>query len=131
MLKATFKKHTLIFKNPSGTSRGILRTKDTWFLILKDDTKFGIGECGMFKGLSVDDRPDYEEKLQWLCNNINLSEQVLYEYLIEFPSIQFGLEMAIKSLQSHDPFLLFPSEFTKGKKAISINGLIWMVIKLL
>ena len=126
MLKATFKKHTLIFKNPSGTSRGILQTKDTWFLILKHDNKFGIGECGMFKGLSVDDRPDYEEKLQWLCNNINLGKQVLYETLIAFPSIQFGLEMAFKSLQSHDPFLLFPSEFTNGKNSISINGLIWM-----
>jgi o-succinylbenzoate synthase len=45
---------------------------------------------------------------------------------MEFPSIQFGVEMAFESLASSNPFLLFPSEFTEGKKTISINGLIWM-----
>jgi O-succinylbenzoate synthase len=34
--------------------------------------------------------------------------------------------MAIKSLQSNDPFTLFPSMFTEGQDAISINGLVWM-----
>ena len=34
--------------------------------------------------------------------------------------------MAFLSLQSKNPFELFPSLFTKGKAAISINGLIWM-----
>jgi hypothetical protein len=29
--------------------------------------KKGIGECGILRGLSIDDRPDYEEKLQWTC----------------------------------------------------------------
>ena len=46
--------------------------------------------------------------------------------LVEFPSIQFGVEMALLSLQSQDPFQLFPSAFTKGEKGIPINGLIWM-----
>jgi O-succinylbenzoate synthase len=34
--------------------------------------------------------------------------------------------MAFRSLASETPFLLFPSDFTSGKKSISINGLIWM-----
>jgi O-succinylbenzoate synthase len=76
--------------------------------------------------LSVDDRPDYEEKLQWTCQNIHLGEQQLWEELIEFPSIQFGIEMAFLSLKSDNPFVLFPSDFTNFKKSISINGLIWM-----
>ena len=80
----------------------------------------------MFKGLSVDDRPDYEEKLQWICDNINLELDILLDELIEFPSIQFGLEMALKSLEAKNQFELFPSEFTKGEKSIPINGLIWM-----
>lgn len=125
-MKATYKKYILNFKNPSGTSRGVLNTKETWFLILEQDGKKGIGECGILRGLSADDRPDYEEKLNWTCQNIHLGKDKLWEQLIEFPSIQFGVEMAFQSLASSNPFLLFPSEFTEGKKNILINGLIWM-----
>ena len=125
-MKATYRKYNLEFKRPSGTSRGILLTKETWFLILENNTKRGIGECGLFRGLSCDDRPDYEDKLQWLCNNIDKDQEYLMDALIEFPSIQFGLEMAYKSLNSDLPFELFPSKFTKGEDSISINGLIWM-----
>ena len=88
--------------------------------------KKGIGECGILRGLSADDRTDYEEKLQWTCENIQLGENQLWEALIEFPSIQFGVEMAFQSLKSETPFLLFPSDFTTGKKSIAINGLVWM-----
>ena len=45
---------------------------------------------------------------------------------MEFPSIQFGIEMAFKSLENENEFELFPSAFTKGEEAIAINGLIWM-----
>ena len=126
MISATFHKYILNFKNPSGTSRGVLTTKETWFLHLYEYGKKGVGECGVFRGLSVDDRPDYEDKLQWVCDNINLGLVVLISELIEFPSIQFGLEMAFKSLAAKDLFTLFLSDFTQGKDAISINGLIWM-----
>ncbi|MFI1743846.1 o-succinylbenzoate synthase [Thalassobellus sediminis] len=126
MIKAFYKKHILNFKQASGTSRGILKTKETWFLILESKEKQGVGECGLFRGLSVDDRIDYEEKLKWTCQNINLALEVLLDELIEFPSIQFGLEMAFKSLESQNKFELFPSKFTKSQDSISINGLIWM-----
>ena len=126
MKTATYQKHVLRFKQPSGTSRGVLKTKETWFLTIKDNGKQGIGECGMFKGLSVDDKPDFEDKLQWLCKNIHVSPTILLHELIEYPSIQFGLEMALQSLENETPFELFPSKFTKGEQPISINGLIWM-----
>ena len=125
-MKATFQKHILHFKRPSGTSRGILTEKETWFIILEKDGKKGIGECGLLRTLSIDDRPDYEEKLRWTCDNIQLGKDLLWEALIEFPSIQFGVEMAFQSLVSETPFLLFPSDFTKGEKSIPINGLVWM-----
>ena len=125
-MKATYKRHILQFKQASGTSRGILTEKETWFLILEQNDKKGIGECGLLRGLSIDDRTDYEEKLQWTCDNIHLGEQALWEALIEFPSIQFGIEMAFQSLASTTPFLLFPSDFTNGQKSIPINGLVWM-----
>ena len=125
-MQATYQKYILNFKRPSGTSRGILKTKETWFIILNDNEKQGIGECGILRTLSVDDRPDYEEKLKWACQNIHLGVVVLLKELYEFPSIQFGLEQAFLSLQSHTMFDLFPSEFTKGNQAIPINGLVWM-----
>ena len=127
-LQASFQKHTLEFKQPSGTSRGVLRIKESWFIVIKNQKtwQWGIGECGLLKGLSADDRPDYEDKLQEVCNNISQLNYWLEEGLKEFPSIQFGLEMAWKSYQAKDKFNLFPSEFTEGKKSIPINGLIWM-----
>lgn len=125
-MKASYRKYILDFKRPSGTSRGVMTQKETWFVVLEDNGRRGIGECGLLRGLSVDDRPDYEEKLAWTCSNIHLGEKGLWEALIEFPSIQFGIETAFRSLQSETPFLLFPSAFTKGTENIPINGLVWM-----
>ncbi len=125
-MKASYQKYLLDFKQPSGTSRGVMTHKETWFIVIENDHKKGIGECGILRGLSCDDRPDYEEKLAWTCANIYLGVDSLWEALIEFPSIQFGVEMAFQSLASENPFLLFPSAFTNGQKSIPINGLIWM-----
>jgi o-succinylbenzoate synthase len=128
LIKATYKKHILNFKNPSGTSRGVLRTKETWLIILVDtDTNAnGIGETGLFRGLSIDDVGNYEEKLKWVCGNIVLGLPYLLKLLYVFPSIQFGLEQAFLSLKSDNKYKLFPSEFTEGKETIAINGLVWM-----
>lgn len=116
----------LEFKRPSGTSRGVMTEKETWFIVLEKDGKKGIGECGILRGLSADDRDDYEEKLNWTCQNIHLGETALWEALLEFPSIQFGVEMAFLSLKSENPYLLFPSNFTNTTQSITINGLVWM-----
>jgi len=126
MITADYKKYLLEFKQPAGTSRGILRTKETWFIVLRENSKIGIGECGLLRGLSVDDRADYESKLQWVCDNITLGEEQLYKSLTQFPSIQFGVEMAFGSLQADEPFEVFPSAFTEARAPIAINGLIWM-----
>jgi o-succinylbenzoate synthase len=125
-MTATFHKYILNFKQPSGTSRGVLKSKETWFIVLDLEGKRGIGECGLLRGLSVDDRSDYEEQLKWTCEHIHFGLDILYAENTEFPSIQFGLEMAFKSLDSQEPFELFPSAFTQGKATIHINGLIWM-----
>ena len=39
--------YTLIFKSPGGTSRGILKTKDTWILKLEENGR--IGKVGRTK----------------------------------------------------------------------------------
>lgn len=107
-MQATYHKYILNFKRPSGTSRGILKTKETWFIIINDNGKRGVGECGILRTLSIDDRPDYEEKLKWTCQNIQLGLDILLKELFEFPSIQFGLEQVFLSLESKNKFELFP-----------------------
>lgn len=125
-MKADCFKYVLNFKNPSGTSRGVLTEKETWFLLLEEKGKKGIGECGILRSLSIDDRPDYEEKLQWTCQKIDLGFEKLWLELREFPSIQMGLETAFLSLKNDNPMMIFPSDFTKGINRININGLVWM-----
>ena len=125
-MKLSFSKYVLNFKVPGGTSRGVLHQKETYFLRLEDGDKFGIGECGLFRGLSYDDRPDFEARLAWLSQNIGRDPEHLKSELLEYPSILFGLEQALLSLGSKDPFELFPSAFTRGQDSIPINGLIWM-----
>ena len=126
LIKANYHKYILNFKRPSGTSRGVLKTKETWFIILEREGKKGVGECGILRTLSIDDRPDYEDKLKWVCLNINSGLASLLKNTKEFPSIQFGLEQAFLSLESKRPFELFPSKFTKSLGSININGLVWM-----
>jgi len=127
MIQATYQKYILNFKRPSGTSRGILKTKETWFLMLNREGKWGVGECGILRGLSFDDKPEYEGKLRWLCQNINLDKSILMHELREFPSLQMGFETAWFSLNSPThPYELYPSPFTQSEAPIEINGLIWM-----
>ncbi|WP_114819079.1 o-succinylbenzoate synthase [Chryseobacterium sp. KLBC 52] len=124
-MEATYLQYLLQFKRPSGTSRGVLLDKETFILTISEEGRNGVGECAVFRGLSFDDRPDYEEKLKWLCENINQDADFLKDELKEFPSIWFGYEQAIQNLKYGDS-LYFPGEFTEGKSAITINGLIWM-----
>ena len=125
-MTANYQQYFLNFKRPSGTSRGIMTTKETWFVKIEDNGKMGIGECAILRGLSCDDRPNYEDKIKWVCDNIGIGSKVLLKALTEWPSIRFGVEMAFRSIQSQSPYQLFPSEFTDGNDAISINGLVWM-----
>ncbi|WBV58323.1 o-succinylbenzoate synthase [Chryseobacterium daecheongense] len=122
---AKYFRYLLKFKRPSGTSRGVLHEKETFILEISENDRKGVGECAVFRGLSFDDRPDYEEKLKWLCENIRQTPEFLREELIEFPSIWIGYEQAILNLKNGG-HLYFPSQFTQGQVPITINGLIWM-----
>ena len=126
MLEATYRTYKLRFRRPAGTARAVLHEKPTWFIILRHGGKRGIGECGLFPGLSVDDRQGFEEKLRWTCENIQLGPDRLAGALLDFPAIRFGVEMAFKSMAAEREMELFPSSFTRGRAAIPINGLVWM-----
>ena len=128
-MRAEYCRHDFIFKQPGGTSRGVLHQKESFFIRLIDDSgRVGIGECGIFRGLSIDDRPEYEQKIQEVCTQVkeNKNAVSLLNKLINWPSIRFGLETALTSLKNSHSFKLFDSDFSKSRRGIDINGLIWM-----
>lgn len=124
-MKLSWQPYTLDFKKPSGTSRGMLRQKTSYFLCLEEGDRVGLGECGLLKGLSVDDRPDYEDQLVALQQQVAATGLPALEELKEWPSLRMGLEMAQLDMAAQD-HVLFPSEFTDGLERQPINGLIWM-----
>ena len=116
--------HRLQFKEPGGTSRGVLHHKDSWFIIEKDGNELnGVGECSLISGLSID-KPESVTSL--LRQNAYSSQK---NQLPDSPAVQFGLEIFEKSRRSTDPFTLFDSKFSNGSSGIPINGLIWMGTK--
>ncbi len=124
-MKLDFKKYILNFRRPSGTSRGVLRQKETYFIEIIDGNRRGVGECGLFRGLSYDDVPGFEAQLKTVCNALEKGEDTK-TLCTNFPSIQMGVEMALLSFNSPTPFQLFDSAFSRGQQPISINGLVWM-----
>lgn len=121
--KARYFRYTLHFREPAGTSRGVLREKDTWFLLLSRGNVSALGECAMFRGLSCDDVPGYEGKLDEVCRAINRGEAVDPASLADYPSIRFGLECAQGTLLAREEGKEFlASDFTAGLAAIPVNG---------
>lgn len=129
-MKASFKKHTFYFKRPSGTSRGVLTEKHSWFIELFEENNpsiKGSGECSIIPGLSPDfvDFESYETKLNEVCLNLEKYTSN-FDLLNEFPSILFGLETALLDLQNYGKQIIFNNSFSSGERRIPINGLIWM-----
>jgi o-succinylbenzoate synthase len=129
MYNASFYPYQLKFKEPGGTSRGVLTTKMSYIIHIWEDENsevIGVGECSVLPGLSPDDRPDLEEKLQWCCRHINHLSEVFHHELKEWPAIRFALEMAFLDLKNGGRQVYFESDFIKSRLSIPINGLIWM-----
>lgn len=125
-MRLQFAPYVLKFNEPSGTSRGILTEKITCILRIFDENDpehYGIGEAAIFPGLSpeADDRFFY--KLMELQANIRLG---LKTDLERFPSLQFGLEQAIRDFSGGCEGVYFESPFVHGENSIEINGLVWM-----
>ncbi|NOZ03257.1 MAG: o-succinylbenzoate synthase [FCB group bacterium] len=130
-MQATWQPYVLRFKRPSGTSRGILTERKTWFLKLTEignpnPERTGIGECAPLPGLSIDDRPNFESRIADVCREIDNYLSDLKASLRDYPSIRFGLETALRDLENEGKRLLFPSPFVDSGRPIPINGLIWM-----
>ncbi len=125
-MRLAYAYHVLNFKEPSGTSRGILFEKPTFFIKIWDESNpdiFGIGEAAVFPGLSPEANESFGSKMLETLANVALG---LPTDLSGYSSIQFGLEQAILDFSNGGHRLYFPSVFTCGESCITINGLIWM-----
>lgn len=141
--------YQLNFKQPAGTSRGVLTTRKVWYVRLSDPNdagnytannlldelrqlsncptrKAGWGECAPLPGLSCDDVPEYETVLLQACQQMEASGELPEAMLCNFPSIRFGLETALQNFQAGGGWKLWDSPFARGEAGITTNGLIWM-----
>ena len=132
-LKVTLSNRILHFKQPAGTSRGVYTTRKIWLVRLSDGVHEGVGECAPLPDLSCDALPDdkYEALLNKWCEDFCQSGEIDYDALRPYPSMLFGLETALLSLQSscrspQTPHLLLDTPFSRGEVGIPINGLVWM-----
>ncbi len=134
-----YQPYLLHFNFAAGTSRGVLTEKKSWFLKVSDHEQpdvIGYGECGPLAGLSRDDTPDFEAKLTEICQLFNSLEldvfpfnlPIILEQVIppQFPSIRFGVEMALLDFMHGGIKEPFPNTFSQKNQGIPINGLVWM-----
>jgi len=133
-------RHNLQFSFEAGTSRGVLKEKPTWFVVVRglgyDHSFQGIGEASPLKGLSEDYSENYEEELLALLKkleDLEIPERrgeidvFLDEHIpSNKPSMRFGIESAFYSMLENRQGKLFPGPFCDGKYRIPINGLVWM-----
>lgn len=136
-LQLSYTSHILDFKFDARTSRGAISQHKVFYVRvvnMADPTVYGIGECAPLAGLSIDHRPDLEEKIKEVVRLVNV-EQVKLEQgaplpeelrLEEWPALYFALETALLDLQQGGRRMLFNNAFSRGEAGIPINGLIWM-----
>lgn len=125
-MRLQFCPYMLKFREPGGTSRGVLTEKITCIMRLYDEadpSRYGVGEAAIFPGLSpeADDRFFY--KLMELQANVRLG---LKTDLSRFPSLQCGFEQCIRDFTGGCHGIYYESPFVFGESQIEINGLVWM-----
>jgi len=129
MLRARWIERTLTPRFALGTSKGTIEARTVWYLIAWDSERpevRGIGEAALFPGHSREFPADVRVKLIELCERGDDWEQRLRSDLVDVPSVRFAVEQCLKDLEAGGSKMLFPSDFTLGRKAIPINGLVWM-----
>lgn len=132
-------KRSLKFRFEAGTSRGILNTRDVFWISAVDQNNpnsLGWGEAAPLVKLSIDDRPDFESVLERLLAQLSqmawaedeevLLIQVSQRIPADLPSIRFGVETALLDRLYGGQKRIFDTPFASGDRAIPINGLIWM-----
>lgn len=130
---------TLNFRFEAGTSRGIMRTHQIWWIAMYDPNspqRVGWGEAAPLPKLSVDHGSDFEDRIRSVLSTLQLidfptnREESLkrIQDLIppQLPSVRFALETALLDWFGGGKKRIFPTDFYDQEKPIPINGLIWM-----
>ncbi|WP_194777848.1 o-succinylbenzoate synthase [Pararhodonellum marinum] len=138
-VNAKCSKYQLNFKFEAGTSRGVMQSRDTFFIVLTSEQFVGIegwGEAGPLPNLSIDDIPDFTELIKSYCERITAYDiPAHFEEILDFvhhfipphlPSIRFAFEMALLDLVHGGRRIVINSPLVEKNHAIPINGLIWM-----
>lgn len=130
------------FRNPAKTSRDVLFSRESFFLIIRDEkNRIGIGEASPIPHLSREwSLPNAREKiavkLTAITKKINSqanhslsTKECIYcarKELTSFPSIAMALETAWLDILQGGEKIIFPSKFCQSEDSIKINGLVWM-----
>lgn len=129
MLQCEYQPFELTFKQPAGTSRGVMRQKPGYLITVFDSRNpacKGVGEVSILPDLSPDDPGQMEKMLQWACLRVNHLAAHGCAELYRFPALRCGMEMALLDFRQGGRRVWFDSAFTRGEAGIAINGLIWM-----
>lgn len=137
MLQLAATPYTLHFRQPAPTSRGALTTRAIWFVRAWDHTApdvVGWGEAGPLPGLSRDDAPDFAARVEALCARFNqagvadfaTAQAWVARLTAAWPSLAFGLEMALRDLATGGRRQLWDTPFARGECGQPTHGLIWM-----
>ena len=133
-MKIEIQKYRLNFRFEAGTSRGVMNSKDTYFLKIynrENPEVFGIGECGPLVGLSPDLEGNLHKAIDQCLSTISGMTDVSIKEVNEiipdeFPALQFALETALLDLQHGGKRYIFSNDFSNSMHGIPINGLVWM-----
>ena len=124
-MKLEFAPYELVFKEPAGTSRGVMLRKKTYFLRYSDPDSgiSGYGEAAIFEGLSPEAGSNYENILRKLSRSVSQGEHF---DISDYSSVVFGFEQAKADFENGGKGIYFDSPFISRHRPITINGLIWM-----
>ncbi len=141
-LEFSYLKRTLQFRFEAGTSRGVMRTRDVYWIKVHrkgDLDQVGWGEAAPLAGLSPDFGPNFEADLAsflhqasartWDLEEESCLQQVRELVPFSLPSIRFGLETALLDLVYGGRKRILANAFFDQGTPITINGLIWMGTK--
>ncbi|MCC5944449.1 MAG: o-succinylbenzoate synthase [Bernardetiaceae bacterium] len=121
--------HRLDFRFDAGTSRGILRTHQVYYVVLSSHGITGVGEAAPLRGLSLDDIPDFGKQASQTLASLTYVpdfEQISTFVPAHLPSLRFALETAVLDWQHKGQRMIFDHDFYRNKQPLPINGLIWM-----
>ena len=136
MLRLSFTQRALRFNFPARTSRGALAEHVAWYLHLTDDAApatAGIGEAAPLAGLSPDYGPAFPAAVAQLCTRFNAGTFATFTAAEApafvgsgLPALVFALETAALDLANGGRRQIFSNDFSLGRAALPINGLVWM-----